>query len=129
MNVTIKTVPNEQIKLRKGFTGCDWWWEQDNLIVLVAEELTDWRERMSLAMHEESEALICRHMGITHKMVDQFDEKYAIENPFDKGSLGAGDCADAPYKIPHHFGTAIERIMTGAMNVDWKPYDERLSAL
>ena len=125
MNINIRTVPNEEIKLRKGFTGCDWWWDGDLLTVMVASELP-WEEAMVLAMHETSEAIICKKTGITHEMVDAYDRDFKDNNAVD---VAAGDYPDAPYKIPHHFATAIERIMCGAMNVDWKPYDDRLSAL
>lgn len=126
MNIHILTVPNSEIKKRKGFTGADWWWEEGDLMIKVAAELTDWREAMALAMHEAFEALLCKHMDITVEQVDAFDSEFKGENVVD---VNAGDDPQAPYKIPHTFATAAERIFTGAMGIDWKSYDERLSAL
>lgn len=127
MNINIKQVPNEEIKTRKGFTGADWWWnENGDLEIRVASELEDWRESMSLAIHEAVEALICKKMGITIESVDEFDSHFKGEHIVD---VNAGDDPKAPYKIPHTFATAAERILTGALEVDWLNYDKRLSDL
>jgi hypothetical protein len=127
MNISCKSVPNEEIKLRKGFTGADWWFDSDNnLEVRVALELSDWKERMCLAVHEIAEALMCKYMGVTYEMVDNFDSFYGDENEID---LNAGDDMRCPYRLPHMFATAIERILAGFMMVDWVGYDKRLGDL
>lgn len=158
MNIIVNSIPNDEIKLRKGFTGADWWWEkqwqcnycylhvrkpdvnnepcprcggekfveQDILEVRVASELTDWRERMALAVHEVCEALMCRYNGVTVAQVDEFDAKFKGENEID---INAGDEPDAPYRLEHTYATAIERVLTGVMGVDWKGYDTRLGKL
>jgi hypothetical protein len=126
MNIIVKTVPNSEIMKRKRFTGADWWWDGDNLEVRVALELEDWREAMALAVHEISEALICKYLGITVEEVDEFDSNFKGEHIVD---VNAGDDPKAPYRIPHTFATAIERILTGVLEIDWLPYDERLSKL
>lgn len=126
MNIFIKTIPNEEIKLRHGFTACDWWWEVEDLQVVVATEITNWREAMSLAIHEATEALMCKHLGITHQQVDLFDAQYQARHESD---LNAGDEPDAPYRVPHNYATAIERILTGVLEVDWKTYDFNLDKL
>lgn len=127
MNISIKTVPNDEIRVRKGFTGADWWFTPEgDLEVRVAAELTDWREAMALAVHEASEALMCRHLGITVAQVDAFDSKFKKENEYD---INAGDEPDAPYRLPHTYATAIERILTGVLDVDWFSYDRRLEKL
>lgn len=127
MNIHILSVPNEDIKLRKGFTGADWWWDEaGDLQVRVATELEDWRERMALAMHEAAEALMCKHNGVTVAQVDVFDEKFKGDNEID---VNAGDEPDSPYRLEHTYATAIERILTGVLGVDWKSYDTRLGKL
>jgi len=127
VNISIKIVPNKLIPARKGFTGADWWFDKDgNLEVRVAHEVGDWREQTALAIHEAFEAALCKHMGITVEQVDAFDSKYQAEHAID---LNAGDEPDSPYRVPHTFATAIERVFTGVVGVDWKSYDERLSKL
>lgn len=127
MNIFIKSVPNDEIKLRHGFTGADWWWDEaGDLQVRVASELEDWRERMALAIHEASEALMCKHNGVTVAQVDEFDAAFKGEHVVD---VNAGDDPKAPYRLEHTYATAIERVLTGAMGVDWLAYDTRLSKL
>lgn len=127
MNIHVLTVPNEEIKLRKGFTGADWWFDENSdLQVRVASELDDWRERAALALHETAEALMCKHLGITVEMVDEFDSKYKAEHDVD---LNSGDTPGCCYEFPHTFATAIERIFTGVVGLHWKPYDDRLSVI
>lgn len=127
MNIHILSVPNEEIKLRKGFTGSDWWWDEaGDLQVRVATELEDWRERMALAIHESAEALMCKHNGVTVAQVDEFDKKLKQDQPND---VNAGDEPDAPYRLEHTYATAIERVLTGVLGVDWKAYDTRLGKL
>ena len=126
-DILMLTVPNEQIKQRRGFTGADWWWQENgNLQVRVAAELTDWRERACLAVHEITEAIMCRYLGITVQQVDEFDSAYQAAHAVD---LNAGDEPDCPYRIPHTFATAIERVLAGVLGVNWKAYDDRLSVL
>jgi len=127
MNIHILTVPNEEIKNRMGFTGADWWFNDNgDLEVRVAAELKDWREAMSLAIHEAVEALMCKHNGVTVDQVDEFDSKFKDDNEID---VNAGDESDAPYRLEHTYATAVERIMTGVLGVDWKEYDTRLGKL
>lgn len=129
MNINIQTVPNELIKVRKGFTGADWWWDETgNLQIFVAQELTDWRERACLMIHEAVEALICREMGVTVEQVDEFDARFEREHPGD-GTTNVGDLPDCPYRLPHNAATAAERVLAGALNVSWQEYDDRLSKL
>lgn len=129
MNVHILCVPNNDIKLRKGFTGADWWYdEQGDLQVRVALELTDWRERMALAMHEAAEALMCKHMNITVQQVDDYDARFEREHPGDS-TTNVGDIHDCPYRIPHNAATAMERVFTTVTGVSWQDYDDRLSEL
>ena len=98
MNIHILSVPNEEIKQRKGFTGADWWWDEaGDLQVRVATELEDWRERMALAIHEASEALMCKHDGVTVQQVDDYDARFEREHPGD-GTTNVGDIHDCPYK-------------------------------
>ena len=127
MNINCRVVPNEEIKLRRGFTGADWWWDDaDTLQVRIAAEIEDWRGRAALAIHEISEAAMCRYLGITVAQVDAFDAEYQRTHEID---LNAGDEPDCPYAVPHTFATAIERVFTGCVKLPWKKYDDQLSEL
>jgi|SRR5277367_168898 len=101
---------------------------QDRLEVRVAAELTDWRARAALQVHEITEALFCKHLGITVKQVDDYDAKFEAEHPED-GTTNVGDRPDCPYRVPHNYATAAERIVTGVLDVSWQEYDDRLADL
>lgn len=129
MNIHILTVPNEDIKKRHGFTGADWWWDDSgDLQVRVAAELYDWKERACLAIHEAAEAVMCRHLHVTHEIVDIYDAKFEANHPTDR-TTNVGDLDDCPYRIPHNAATAMERVMAGVLNVSWQAYDDRLAIL
>jgi hypothetical protein len=81
---------------------------------------------MALAIHEATEALMCKHNGVTVAQVDEFDANFKDDNEID---VNAGDESDAPYRLEHTYSTAIERILTGVLQVDWKSYDTRLGKL
>lgn len=127
MKIIIEQVPNADIKKRKGFGGADWWYDANqNLQIRVATELK-WGEGMALAVHELVEALICSYMGISVEEVDEFDSLHIDEEK--DPNFNSGDQSNAPYKEPHTYATAVERILTGIFGVDWKSYDENLSKL
>ena len=126
MNIDVRTVPNDEIKLRMGFTGADWWWQGGVLQVRVAAEIEDKHEITCLITHEVTEALLCYHMGIPQSEVDAFDKEYQQTHAVD---LNAGDELRAPYRLPHCYATAIERIMAGVLDVKWKQYDDKLSVI
>ena len=126
MNIVIKAIPTEEIKLRKGFGGADWWYEDDVLQIRVASELSK-EEQMALIAHELVEAFICDHMGIKVEDVDAFDLNHIADEK--DASFNSGDQSGAPYKIPHTYATAVERILTGVFGVDWLTYDQNLSKL
>jgi hypothetical protein len=130
MRILIESVPNEQVKKRRGFGGADWWWDAlhnyHELRILVAYELRD-DEQICLIVHELVEALLCKWMCITTREVDDYDLQH-LDDEKDP-AFNSGDQKDSPYRIPHMFATAAERIVAGAMGVDWTAYDEHLSAL
>ena len=126
MDITIKVIPNEQIKEREGFTGADWWFDsKDDSIQVRVAKMGDWREEFALAIHEVVEAAFCRYDGIPVSKVDEFDR----ENEGDNHGLNAGDMPNAPYRIQHCYATAVERMIAGYMNIWWGRYDERLGKL
>jgi hypothetical protein len=122
MNITIEVLPNDQ--LRPNVDGCDWQWTPEGNLKVQVAPLSDWRREVLLGIHEAVEAIMCKHSGVTQEQVDAFDLEYDRTHEID---LYAGDDASAPYKTQHTFATAIERILAGAMNVDWSDYDKEVA--
>lgn len=128
MNIHSLSIPNEEIKSRHGFTGADWWFDDNgDLQVRVANEL-NWREQMALMTHEIAEAIMCKHLGVTVQQVDDYDAKFEREHPGD-GTTNVGDISDCPYRVPHNAATAMERVLTTVLDLPWQDYDDRLSKL
>ena len=128
-DIIIKSITDEEMEQRRGFSGADWWWDEaGNLQVRVSSGLPDWKERACLMIHEAVEALCCKHLGVTVKQVDDYDEKFETEHPGD-GTTNVGDIHDCPYRVPHNYATAAERILAGVLDVSWQDYDDRLAKL
>jgi hypothetical protein len=126
MDIIIKTVSNNEVMERMGFTGADWWFDEKGDLQVRIANLGNWKEEAILGIHEASEGIICKQMKITHEDVDEFDKIYQITHEVDNDS---GDELLAPYKWPHTFATAIERVLAGVLRVDWKSYDDKLSVI
>jgi hypothetical protein len=123
MDIIIKVIPESE--MRPEVNGADWFFDaQGNLQVRVSP-MSDPRYEILLAIHEAVEAIMCRHNGVTVAAVDKFDQEYDKTHTFD---LNAGDDPKAPYKKEHTFATAIERILAGVLEVDWKTYDDELAS-
>jgi len=85
---------------------------------------SDERYELLLAIHEATEAILCKYAGVTQKEVDAFDLEYDKTHTFD---LNAGDDPGAPYARQHCFATAIERIMAAELGINWLKYDTELA--
>ncbi len=92
----------------------------------MAEELSV-KERMALITHELVEAFLCDYMEVSVAQVDAFDLEH-IEEEKDP-HYNSGDQRDCPYRLPHTYATAAERIMAGALGINWHEYDKNLSKL
>lgn len=125
MDIIVKVIPNEEIKERAGFTGADWWFDKDDNMQVRIAKMGDWREEFALAMHEITEAGLCRYDCVPVSKIDDFDR----ENEGDNHGLNAGDLPNCPYRNQHGFATAVERIIASYMNIWWSHYDERLGKL
>ena len=124
MNITIKTVAPSQ--MRPGVDGADWYLDKDGLQVRVCPMSLEKME-IALALHEVFEALLCLHDGVTVKQVDEFDQQYDRDHP-NETDCEAGDDPAAPYKVQHSLATAVERIYTAHVGLDWRTYDDELNA-
>lgn len=104
-------------------SGADWFWDEKGDLQVRVSPMSDWRFETLLLVHELTEAIMCRHNEVSQKAVDEFDLEYDKTHTFDDD---AGDDPKAPYKMEHTFSTAIERILAGALGVDWGVYEKEL---
>lgn len=123
MNITIKVIPESE--MRPEVNGADWFWDDDGNLQVRVSPMSDERYEILLAIHEAVEAIMCKYNGVSQQSVDAFDLEYDKTHTFD---LNAGDDPAAPYKLEHTYATAIERILAGVLQVDWKTYDDELAS-
>lgn len=135
-----KVLPHEEQRYE---TSGDWWWEGDTLHVRISR-MSDWRYEFCCGLHEVVEAVLCRHMGISHETVDAFDmdyervhqlywtapdllshpEAYPCGCPIQRLSDPGSD-VHSPYRIPHLIAEAVESIAVRALRVEWDAYDQQ----
>lgn len=130
MNIHILTVPNEEIKERRGFTGADWWYDETGDLQIRIACMSSWDREMCLAIHECVEAILWRKRhGTDVTPIDEFDEIIEEATP-EKHGIDAGDQPGCPYLTEHSAATACERIAATLLDIgSWKEYDDELSAL
>ena len=128
MDIYIKTVPNEEIEQRAGFTGADWWFDENEDLQVRIAKMSNPAYEKGLAIHEMVEALHCQLQGITVKQVDEFDTQFEKEYPENHG-IEAGDAPNCPYAKPHSLATAPERVYIAEAGVCWSDYDIELGVL
>lgn len=130
MNIHILTVPNEQIKERKGFTGADWWIDEAGDMQIRVAKMSSWDREMALAVHECCESILWfkRH-GADVSAVDEFDRRVEEAAP-ERHGIDAGDQPGCPYGLEHTAATACERIMAMFLEIgSWREYDDELASL
>lgn len=137
MKIAIETIPHDQHRYP---TVGDWYFEKetsttesgliviDEVLHIKVSKLSDWRREALIAVHELVEVLICRHAGVTQESVDKFDKEFeAHRHPDDESE--PGDEPSAPYVQQHCIATGIERLLSAALDVKWKEYEEELNSL
>lgn len=93
--------------------------------------MADWRYVRLVAIHEIIEATLCRGAGITDAEIDHFDMQFEADRALARHSDAdePGDDPKCPYRRQHLMATAIEKMVAAGLGVDWKTYEEAISAL
>lgn len=124
MNINIQVIENKDH--RPGISGADWYYDQKGDLQVRVSKMSDWRREMILAFHEASEAIMCRHNGVTVQAVDDYDRPFEEKKD---NVTNVGDRTDCPYRREHCFASAIERILAGELEVPWQDYDDELAKI
>lgn len=123
MRVVIETIPHE--KQRYDTCG-DWWWEDETLqtrVSAIPESAGGWRASMCVAIHELTEALLCKARGIDQKAVDDFDMGPGADDD------EPGEHPAAPYRREHRAAYVPELFLLDAFDLDVRAYNAALEAL
>ena len=128
MDINIKVVSKQEIKLRKGFTGADWWFDARGNLQVRIEKMENPQHEIALSIHEMEEALYSKLLGVEVKQVDEFDAVYEAAHQ-DNHGLNAGDAPGCPYAVPHSLATASERVYAALAGICWEKYDKEVGDL
>ncbi len=112
LDIKIKTISPKKLTYNR--VG-DWHWEDDRLLISVAN-MKDFRHEWILGIHEIVEAFLCKIAGITEEEIDAFDQKH--EGKFIPGGPGY---------FQHMLATAIEMVVTSYGQINWQSYEEEIS--
>ena len=123
MKVIIETVPFKQQRKFHGkpILG-DWFFKGDDLTIRMVD-LGDWRYNYLYACHEMDEAFLCKHAGLSTKVVDDWCNKpdsapeCGESNPDSFSGYG-----EAPYQAQHNDALSLEWIRARFLGVTWPDY-------
>jgi hypothetical protein len=142
MKITIETVPHDEQRPEIGGSVADWQFlgpivltrdfEPSNSTVVGPATLSvkvsdqgDWRKEACLAIHELVEALICKHLGVTDKQVDEFDREWKENGNYDE----QGEDPKAPYYAAHQAAMVVERLLAKELGIVWADYEAQIDEI
>ena len=103
--IIITFVPRKEMRYD---TVGDWYYDLGgDLHIVIANDDPDYlshKLQEAVALHELTEALLCKHAGVTQKQVDDFD--FAWKD----GQAEPGNSPDAPYHRQHTAADIVERV-------------------
>lgn len=120
MDIQIQFIPHGD---QRYDTCGDWFFSASgDLVIRVSQSGSDETD-YAVAVHELSEALLCKLGGISQAEVDRWDMEQALpeEEP------GANPAA--PYHAEHCVAEAIERRFLEHTDVHWDEHEENINAL
>ena len=121
VSVTIDVIPHQ---LQRYDTCGDYVYNQDERYLQIRVSQTDdWREAMTVAVHELVEALLVVQRGISEPQISAFDQKFGgdVDEP--------GEHPESPYYDEHLVATVVERAMAHELGLHWPTYEEHIYAL
>lgn len=97
--------------------------EESGTLEIRVSRTEDWREAMTVAVHELVEALLVIQDGVPVELIDSFDQHF--EGDEDE----PGEHAHSPYYDQHVTATVVERLMAHAFGLHWPCYEDHIYAL
>jgi len=103
--------------LMRYVTSGDWEIIGDLVSITVADYGMKDENAFLVALHELVESYLCLKDGVSDESVTKFD----IENP---DLPEPGDSPDAPYHKQHAVATFVERVVCGALGINWDEHNK-----
>jgi hypothetical protein len=127
-HIYIEVIPHSQQR----YPTCgDYTWDLlTKTLRIYVSNTGDWRETVSVAIHELTEAVLCLDRGISQKQIDAFDIDF--EKRRDEGKVHydePGVDPAAPYFDEHKIATFIEKVLVKQLKLKWNKYNKHLDDL
>lgn len=106
MRIVIDFIPQEA---QRYDTLGDWTWDDDETLRISTSEDDGEDAAFLVALHELTEAWLCRKAGITQEDVDAFDLTFVA--PDDDPDAEPGDDPASPYREQHRKAMLIEHLL------------------
>ncbi|MFY9838208.1 MAG: hypothetical protein WAK55_17410 [Xanthobacteraceae bacterium] len=120
--ITIDVIPHH---LQRYDTCGDYTYDAyEKTLAITVSATDDWREAMTVAVHELVEALLVIQRGIPVAAIDSFDRGFSGGDQDEPG-----DAPDAPYYDEHQSATVVEYLMAHELGLHWPSYEEHIYAL
>lgn len=125
--IVIQVIPHDAQRYP---TVGDWMFIGNVLYISVSNMGND-EYHMLVAVHEYTEAILCRQANITDEIVTTFDKEFEVwrksgaVSEFDE----PGDSPHAPYYVQHQAATEVEKKLAEVLGVNWNAYDMAVNTL
>lgn len=111
-------------RLQRYDTCGDYLYDKDSgELEIRVSQTADWRESITVAIHELVEASLVIQKGVPVELIDMFDQ--AFEGDQDE----PGEHPSAPYYDEHVTATVVERLVAHAIGLHWIEYEDHIYAL
>lgn len=128
IEITVKVIPHDTQRYE---TVGDWYFDNEDhptRLHIMVSDLGNWKYNFLVAMHEQTEAVLCLARGIKEKDVTIFD--IAFEERREPGNTDEpGDDKNAPYHQEHRYATMEEKALAVELGVIWEDYENAIYAL
>jgi hypothetical protein len=126
--IIIEVIPHSQQRYP---TVGDYWKDEDGTQHVVVSDMGNDDYAFLVAIHELVELYLCDKRGIKEEDISAFDIAFEKEREEGKHTdeEEPGYAPGAPYKNEHFFAEAVERLVAGQLDVDWKTYDKTVNEL
>lgn len=130
MKITISTIPHKNQRYK---TVGDWSFDPSgDFLQIYVSDMGNADYETLVALHEVTEAILCKKRGIDGKDVTKFDkifEEARESYPEIFGDTEPGDHPRAPYNAEHAFASRLEHSVAMELGIDWQAFNQAVNEL
>lgn len=128
MKIEIEFKPIEEMRYS---TVGDFYYKKDGTLKFEIADTGNVVYNTLILIHEISEELMTKQLGITEKKIMEFDEKFEAERESGMHGIEAEPGFDvrSPYHREHTIATAVEMIICAHLGIKWNKYSYDINNL